>query len=254
MAELAGLLTLLLAGLVVAAAVPVLVVVHEALHPPRHTAGWAVARRLPVDPGEVGLEFESWTLDLPDGVSLAVWEARGAAPAGDAAASELGAVFVHDWGESRIESLSRSAPWRRQARRVVFYDLRGHGESGGRTRLGEREERDLLALLERLGEGPFVLVATGMGAAIAAAAATAAAGDTRCPGGIRGVIAQGPPWNVRALLRQRLHGMGMAAGPVSAAAWALLRASGVRSAPDPCEARPSVPPPRPRGRLNGHDR
>ncbi|MCH6551248.1 MAG: hypothetical protein IH804_04445, partial [Planctomycetes bacterium] len=82
MGELVGLGILLLVGLVLAVALLSLVVVHDAIRPPRHTAGYAVARGLAVDPGELGLEFQEWSLDLPDGSQMPVWEVTGASEAG----------------------------------------------------------------------------------------------------------------------------------------------------------------------------
>jgi pimeloyl-ACP methyl ester carboxylesterase len=81
-------------------------------------------------------------------------------------------VFVHDWGESRIDMLACLEPWDDLCGRLVLYDLRGHGDAtGGGSRLGHGEDQDLLGLLDRLGDGPFVLVGRAMGAAIAICAA-----------------------------------------------------------------------------------
>ena len=41
----------------------------EMRHPPRHTMAYALARGMPCDPGEVGLDFDQWWLDRPDGAS-----------------------------------------------------------------------------------------------------------------------------------------------------------------------------------------
>ena len=55
----------------------VAIVVWEARRPPRHTAGYAVAKGLACDPGDLGLEYEEWMLDRGQGVRLPVWEFSG---------------------------------------------------------------------------------------------------------------------------------------------------------------------------------
>ena len=92
MQDLLGLAILLFIALVMIVLVLVGILVHGSTHPPRHTAGYAVARNLPCDPGDLKLPFEAWTLDLPDGAKLPVWEVTF----GKALRKEdLTAVFVH---------------------------------------------------------------------------------------------------------------------------------------------------------------
>jgi pimeloyl-ACP methyl ester carboxylesterase len=144
-------------------------------------------------------------------------------------------VFVHDWGESRLESLRRVEPWPDVATRLVLYDLRGHGESGGTSRLGRGDERDLLSLLDRLGEGPFVLVGRGLGARIAGAAAT------RAPRGrVQALVLSLHDRPAGAPVLDRLHRLGCPAA-LAASALALLRLAGVR--PPPAPDRGSLPCP-----------
>ena len=69
-----GLLVLLAIAFALLLLLLTAMLVHEMRHPPRHTAGYAVARGLAVDPGELGLEFEEWNLERPDGVTQPVWE------------------------------------------------------------------------------------------------------------------------------------------------------------------------------------
>ncbi len=230
MGGLAGLSVLLLAALVATVAVLLFVAGREVLRPPRHTTGYALAHGLPADPGDLGLGFDEWSMTLPGGAALAVWEVagrrRGPAPT---------AVFVHDWGESRLESLRRIEPWPDLATRLVLYDLRGHGESGGTSRLGRGEERDLLALLDRLGEGPFVLAGRGLGARIAAAAATRAA-----PGRVRALVLSLHDRRAEAPVLDRLHRLGCPAA-LAASALAILRLVGVR--PPPAVVAASMPCP-----------
>ena len=74
MGEVAGLALLLAVGAAVMVVALSLVLARDELFPPRHTAGWALGRRLPGDPREAGSPFESWSVDLDDGTSLPVWE------------------------------------------------------------------------------------------------------------------------------------------------------------------------------------
>ncbi len=77
MGQLLGLLILLVVALIVAVIVLSAIIARQVVRPPRHTAGYAVARGMAVDPAERGLEFEQWILELPDGAALPVWEVRG---------------------------------------------------------------------------------------------------------------------------------------------------------------------------------
>jgi pimeloyl-ACP methyl ester carboxylesterase len=236
--ELLGLTQLLVAAVVAVVLILSLVIARDALRPPRHTAGYAVARGLPVDPGDLGLEFDQWTLDRPDGAALPVWEIEGRQRTADGGpprpqgrgrpritATSCTAVFVHDWGESRIDVLGRLEPWDGLCRRLVLGDMRGHGDAtGGPSRLGHREDQDLLSLLERLGDGPFLLVGHAMGASIAITAAAQAPPEIA----IAGVVASGPRCEFGASLRSRLRAAGFPARPLADLAMAWLWLRGVR--------------------------
>ncbi len=206
MGGLAGLLVLLPVALLLAVVVLSAIVCRDVLRPPRHTAGYAAARGLAFDPGEAGLGYESWTLDRPGG-SLPVWEIEGR-KTGAPRLTSAAAVFVHDWGESRIDVLGRLGPWPRLCARLILYDRPGHGEAGGGA-LRRGEWSDLLALLEAAGPGRYLLVGRGTGANLAIAAAA------RCqPGKALGVVAERPvpgsgPW-----LRERLRRAGQALWPL----------------------------------------
>ncbi|MCP3905205.1 MAG: alpha/beta hydrolase [Planctomycetes bacterium] len=223
-----GLLTLLVVAGVLLVLLLAGVLVHGATHPPRHGAGYAVARGLPVDPGDLGLAFDSWQFDVP-GACLPVWEI-----AGEPGAPALTAVLLHGWGQSRVDMLETARRWRTRAARVVAYDLRGHGDAtGGSSRIGCGEERDLLVLLERLGPGPFVLVGFSMGATIAIrAAATAEAGDR-----IAGVVVRAIYDEISGSLPRRLRSRDLPARPMTDLALAWLAFRGIR----PRSARTSAP-------------
>jgi pimeloyl-ACP methyl ester carboxylesterase len=184
-----------------------------------------VARGQPADPGDLGLAFEAWTLDRPDGPSLPVWEIEGRGQEAAGGQPACTAVFVHDWGESRIDMLGRLGPWDELCRRLVLYDLRGHGDAtGGSSRLGHREDRDLLSLLERLGEGPYLLVGHAMGAGIAIAAAA----GVPPPIDIAGVVACGPRGDFGATLKDRLRAAAFPARPLADLAMLWLWLGGIR--------------------------
>lgn len=211
MTQLAGLGVLVAIAIAAALVILSAVIARDAVNPPRHTTGYALARRLASDPGDLGLRYESWTLDLPDGARLPVWEIDGQ--------GEGTAVLVHDWGESRIDSLARREWWTRRCARVVLYDLRGHGEArGGASRLGAGEHLDLLALLERLGTGPFMLVGCGLGASIAIAAAEVSNRDA-----VKGVSVYRSFPGVGPWLRGWLRSKGLPAGVLAWLALGWLR-------------------------------
>jgi pimeloyl-ACP methyl ester carboxylesterase len=220
----AGLFILLAVALALLIALLAGALAHEMTHPPRHTTGYALARRLPVDPAEIGLPFESWSLDLPGGVRLAVWDCRQSQPPAESS-SRLTAVIIHGWGHSRIDMLAWVQPWRREFQRMIVYDLRGHGESTGPSRLGDGEERDLLALIERLGNDRIVLIGHSMGATIAI---RAAASDDVAAKRVVGVIACSPYAEFHPSLQGRLRGGDYSARPLTDLALAWLRLRGIR--------------------------
>ncbi len=210
-----GLVVLLLFAAVATVLILSGVIAYDAIHPPRRTAGYAIAHGMPADPGDKGLEYEQWTLDLPRDVKLPVWEitARGSGPT---------AVFVHGWGESRIVMLTHIEPWLDHASRIVLYDRRGHGDAtGGNARLGTDEHNDLKALLDHLGDGPFVLVGHGGGATVAIEAAP------DVPGVVR-VAAYGISVDAHTALRDRLRARGLPARPLTDLAMVWLRLRGIQ--------------------------
>ena len=193
------------------------VIARDALRPPRHTAGYAVAHGLPTDPADKSLDFESWTLELPDGAALPVWEitARGRGAT---------AVFVHGWGQSRIDMLCHIDPWIDKYARLVLYDRRGHGDATGSiARLGTGEHIDVLALLDRLGSGPYVLVGYRSGAVVAIRTAADAGPDTV----ITAVAAYDLTDDVHASIRDRLRTRGLPTRPLTDLAMLWLRLLGI---------------------------
>ena len=202
--------------------------VWQMVHPPRHTAAWALARGLPCDPNDLNMKFEEWWLDRPGGVRLPVWEInQQKQPKGtdQSAAGVVTAVFIHGWGHARADSLQRLGPFLPLVDRIVLYDLRGHGDAtGSASTLGDGEDADLQALLEHLGAGPFVLVGHSMGAVIALRTASKASDS------IAGVVAYGPYCDFHRSLCGRLQVNGLPARPLTDFALLVQRLRGITPA------------------------
>jgi pimeloyl-ACP methyl ester carboxylesterase len=176
----------------------------EMVHPPRHTMAWALARKLPSDPGDLGLPFDEWWLERSDGARLAVWEI--------------------DVGGRRSDTRERSASG---AITAVFV----HGESTGPSTLGAGEDEDLLALVHRLGTGPFVLIGHSMGAVIALrAAAKIARSRAESEGKVVGVVAYAPYCEFRRSLQGRLRVNGLPVRPLTDLALLVHRLCGLTPA------------------------
>ena len=213
-----GLMLFLLLGLLVGWAACVVYTAWMLTHPPRRTYASAVARGRPGDPSELhpSRAFESWTLSSR-GRSLPVWDIPGDRPDGPVV------ILTHGWGDSRIGTLARLPALVPHARRVIAWDLPGHGESPGICELGSAEWNDLHALVEEVrGQSresrdlPIVLYGWSLGAGVSMALA--------CNGSdFLGVIAETPyrfaPTPARNVLRLR----GLPHRFTLAQAFALLR-------------------------------
>ncbi|HTP49717.1 MAG TPA: alpha/beta hydrolase [Anaeromyxobacteraceae bacterium] len=137
----------------------------EEVHPPR----------LPVTslPGRPELEgFRDVSFRAADGVALRGWWRPGA---GDAAV-----VFAHGWGANREQMLSQALPLAARGFGVLVFDLRGHGESGGRASGGDREQSDVAAATDFVAGEPGVKWVGAVGFSLGGAAVgLAAAADRR---------------------------------------------------------------------------
>jgi len=198
----------------------------EAVRPQRRTAAYAVARGLPCDPADAGLGFEPWTLDRPHGVRLAVWDV--APCTGEPAENRVfTVVFVHGWGQSKIDMLARHSPYDSFARRMIFYDLRGHGESSGLCRLGSGEDvDDLLELLNRVGDREYLLVGHSMGAVVSIHAAARDRDASRNQ--VRGIVCYGAYTSTLIPLANRLKALRQPSLILPDLALLLLRCIGIR--------------------------
>lgn len=215
-----GLLILLFLAFVLLLAIFTGVLMYEMRHPPRRSAGYALARGMHVDPEGLGLPFREWNVET-NGTALPVWDIQTNGPA------NVTAVFVHGWGQSRIDMLARIAPWPDLVNRIIMFDLRGHGDAPapGTSNLGVNESHDVLALLRAIDDGPIVLVGFSMGAVIAIETAAA---DSELRGRIKGVVAFGPYDDFHTSLRGRLTVAGYPSRPITNFALSLLRLAGIR--------------------------
>ncbi len=161
-----GLLLLLAIGAVLYWLMLVVLTARTLTHPPRQTYASAVARGQFGDPSELDdpREFEAWTL-RSQGRDLSVWDVVGENADGPVA------IVTHGWASGKVNSIRRLPVLVRLCSRVVFWDMPGHGESGGRCTLGVQETDDLLALIERVGgDKPVVLCGSSMGSGVSISA------------------------------------------------------------------------------------
>lgn len=170
-----GLLLLLAIGAVLYWLTLVVLTARTLTHPIRQTYASAVALGRPGDPGELDSprEFEAWTLQS-QGRSLAVWDIAGENAEGPVA------IVTHGWSSGKVHSIRRLPLLATLCSRVVFWDMPGHGESGGRCTLGVLETNDLLAIIERVrGDRPLILCGASMGSGVSIATAARATGITQ---------------------------------------------------------------------------
>ena len=191
----AGLLILFLvaAGLIVL--LGTVAMLRGLTRPRRKTYGRALARGVPVEPGDVGLHGREVTFSLADGSSSPGWILEGGDPTGPTV------LVLHGHGDSRYGALTWTPLLAPLASRLVLFDARGHGEAQATTStLSEREPDDVLAVIEQIEPPPESLVLFGysMGAGIALATAARPPRNPRTPPNDRatppivGVIADGP--------------------------------------------------------------
>lgn len=236
------LILLLVVSLVLLLIITSAMIAWEARHPRRRTTAYAVARGWPLDPGEIGLRFEAWSLDCADGAQLPVWEidassraAQGANPATNPASSSgerrdsgLAIVLIHGWAQSKIDMLLHREPWLSIADRIIMYDLRGHGESlANAARLGDGDDSDLLEIIARLDADRVLLVGHSLGSVVALRAA-ARWRELESDAKLVGIICYGAYRNVHTPIRGRLRAQQFPARPISDLVMLWLRLSGIR--------------------------
>ncbi len=217
-----GLIILFLSALLLIWGFLVGILVHELMHPPRHTAGWALAHRRPVDPEQVGYHFSSPTTFSVGSHVLPTWIVQGH-PSKVSDARTI--IFVHGWGQSRLDMLPLLSTYSRYSNRIVLYDLPGHGEAGGASSLGSQDVENLLGLLTQIDDESYVLVGCSMGAVIALAAA---AHSDPMAGRISSVIAYGVYLDFHKTLIARLRKSNYPARPISDVALWIMKLLGKR--------------------------
>lgn len=193
--DLLGLALILLVGFLVGVALLAVYTVRTLSRPPRRGYAYALARNLPADPRELrfldpagggaerlGAAFEQFTF-RSRGVDLPVWDIRGCSDDGPTI------ILAHGWGDSRVVSLCRAPTLLRLSRRLILWDLPGHGDTSATTRcsLGMHEPDDLAALIETVADRPLILYGHSLGAGVSIEAAARLG-----PGVVAGVIAEAP--------------------------------------------------------------
>lgn len=192
----------------------------EALHPPRRSVGWALARGFACDPEAMGLAAREFTREI-HGSTIDGWQI-------DLRAEGVDVLFLHGYARSRIDSLRRIDPWLPLARRLTFVDLPGHGEARGRgSSLGTHEPKLIASLLETLDLTKTVLVGHSLGAIIAMRASLEPSIEHR----VRSVVAIAPYERLATPLGARLDLRGMPRSGMLEPSLALLRVCGVREEP-----------------------
>jgi pimeloyl-ACP methyl ester carboxylesterase len=215
-----GLVLLLALGAVVATLLVVGWTIRAITRPPRRTYASALAKGRPGEPSQLTPHadgtprtFEDWTIKHR-GVDLPVWDMRGDASDGPTV------ILSHGWGDSRIGALTRAHFLLPLASRVVMWDMPGHGDAPGSTRMGVDEHEALRTLVERVvasGSHRVVLMGWSLGAGVSVRAASNWS-DTAASS-IVGVIAEAPYRLAITPARNMLRAFGMPHGWI--ADWAM---------------------------------
>lgn len=226
-----GLLLLLAVGLTLAIIAAVALTEFLLTHPPRRTYATALARSRPGDPSELRGVFQiegaspvgEWPRAFDAfnithrGVTIPVWRVKGDDPSGPIA------ILTHGWGDSRIGALSRVAYVARHCRACVMWDMPGHGEATGGTRLGAYEAEFLASVAREATadapDGPdagLMLMGWSLGAGVSL---VAAAGELRDR--VACVVIEAPYRRVRTPAANVLKMQGLPSG------WTLNAALGV---------------------------
>ncbi|MGA0871756.1 MAG: alpha/beta fold hydrolase [Phycisphaerales bacterium] len=216
------------AGLIAVTAY-VLLLARHLRHPLRRTAGWALARKRPADPGELeahGGPRVAWSEDRVGPVPF--WSlARDEATLASREAPSV--ILLHGWGHSRIDGLARLEPWLSRGFRIVLPDLRGHGDADGPSTLGDRDADDVVAIAETLPPSPLVLAGHSMGGVVAIRAGVRLSERTSSNAPqLQGVVAIAAYERLRVPAIADLHARGYSVGPLIHPLLAVLRLLGIR--------------------------
>lgn len=209
-----GLVALLALGAALTIAAAVVAIVHDARHPSRASVGWALARRVPTRPSDMGLDSSEGSVTCDDGTRLPVWTIRGGNPEGPAL------LLLHGWRRSRIDSLRR-LPWiLPHVQLACVMDLRGHGDAPpGPSTLGAIDVGDACAAVRAHPGMPWIVAGHSLGATVALrAAAQLQSTGTR----VVGALLLCPYPDIGVPLSGRLSSAGMPPVPLAAlCAWVI---------------------------------
>ncbi len=141
------------------------------LQPHRRQREWYGRFTSVLQPKDAGLPQEDVWLTTPDGVRLSCWLVAQKKPRGTI-------LYLHGVGDCKIGGLPVSAFLFSQGYNVFLFDMRHHGESGGKyCTYGFYERHDISTAIDYLQHRPDIkvgkvgLFGTSMGAAIAIQAA-----------------------------------------------------------------------------------
>ncbi len=141
------------------------------LQPHRRKKEWYARLTSVLEPKDAGIPQEDLWVTTPDGVRLHCWLVAHRKPRGTI-------LYLHGVGDCKIGGIPVSAFLYAQGYNVFLFDLRHHGESGGRyCTYGFYERHDVSTVIDYLQQredlkiGKVGLFGTSMGAAIAIQAA-----------------------------------------------------------------------------------
>lgn len=142
------------------------------LLPRMRTAEFYRMRKLPVSPGELGLQHEDVRVQVDNGIQLHSWLIRSKRQARGTI------IYLHGVADCKIDGLRFAKLLHDQDYNVFLYDSRRHGDSDGAyCTYGFYEKHDVVRVIDYLQSrndlqmGKIGLFGTSMGAAIALQAA-----------------------------------------------------------------------------------
>jgi hypothetical protein len=158
-------------------------------------------------PADVGLAYETHTIEVGDGTTLEAWLVRRPDPAGTV-------LLYHGYASGKDYLLESASVFVRLGYTAVLVDCRGSGgSSGDRTSIGYHESRDVAASVRWaascLGDTRPVLYGLSMGAA---AALRAVAADGVRP---RALVLEAPFDRLLNTVRHRVEAIGLPTWPLA---------------------------------------
>jgi pimeloyl-ACP methyl ester carboxylesterase len=149
-------------------------------------------------PSDLGLPYEAFSATNPEGTRISGWWLPARSPIGSI-------VIVHGDGGNKSTMLERAAVFVQAGLNVAVIDLRARGESGGERRdIGPGSALDVLAVVDALKSSgrQTDLPLLGYGLSHGARAVVLAAAQSHV---FSGIIAEAPPYSMRASLERITH-------------------------------------------------